>query len=297
MSRGGSKAFTLVELLVELLVVVSIIAVLVAMLLPALNKVREQARTVQCASNQRQVLLALRMYANENRRQGFPWIHEVQQLNSNERMQYAWIVALIEGKFLTSDKVAQCTIDPQGFWFGLYADPWSPGNGWFVPNAKHQGAWFSYQARAKGLPNMNSGWPPYPETVQVIPTWTINTWNQFCRWSPVEICGMLYGVNITQYDHYWQKMPSAETTTRLPILMCPPMNRTVSGPTNQGFYFHPQGYNAGWCYTANHMGYRAVNYENTDGSILTLTFPVGDLYVHYTPVLVPMFRGTWERTD
>jgi prepilin-type N-terminal cleavage/methylation domain-containing protein len=53
------KAFTLVELLV----VIGIIALLVAMLLPALNKAREQAKLVQCMSNQRQLVLAVQLYA------------------------------------------------------------------------------------------------------------------------------------------------------------------------------------------------------------------------------------------
>ncbi len=51
--------------LIELLVVISIIAVLAAMLLPALNRAREQARASKCLNNNKQIMSAILMYAND----------------------------------------------------------------------------------------------------------------------------------------------------------------------------------------------------------------------------------------
>ena len=51
--------------LIELLVVIAIIALLLSILMPALNRVKEQARAVVSASNQRQAGQALNAYAND----------------------------------------------------------------------------------------------------------------------------------------------------------------------------------------------------------------------------------------
>src|SRR5262245_54641015 len=52
--------------LVELLVVIAVVAILAALLLPTLARAKEEARQTKCASNLRQIALAVMLYADDH---------------------------------------------------------------------------------------------------------------------------------------------------------------------------------------------------------------------------------------
>lgn len=89
MSRAH-RAFSLVELLV----VVAIIGTLVALLLPAVQAARASARRTHCASNMRQVGIAVHQFANAHDGR-FPLMayHNAQQSTKTEE-QKSWIATL-----------------------------------------------------------------------------------------------------------------------------------------------------------------------------------------------------------
>jgi prepilin-type N-terminal cleavage/methylation domain-containing protein len=85
------RAFTLIELLV----VIAIISILAALLLPGLGKAKTKGQGIQCLNNHRQLMLAWRMY-NEDNNDNLLYASSSLYAGETSKDPYVWVLGLID---------------------------------------------------------------------------------------------------------------------------------------------------------------------------------------------------------
>ena len=96
-NRKFPRGFTLIELLV----VIAIISLLVSILLPSLNRAKELAKGVICASNMRNCGLATLLYTEDHG-------GKILEYTWNGTEEVVWHEALVDGDYLESGEILLC---------------------------------------------------------------------------------------------------------------------------------------------------------------------------------------------
>ena len=101
--KSSKNGFTLIELLV----VIAIIAILAAMLLPALARAKDKAKAIKCLGNNKQIALAMIMYANDNNDYLPPLSNSPTSPGFPVTAPYLWYYQILaNGNYITSDTVS-----------------------------------------------------------------------------------------------------------------------------------------------------------------------------------------------
>ncbi len=180
--REKGKFFTLIELLV----VIAIIAILAAMLLPALNKVREKAKAIQCVGNLKQIGIGIISYgdnchgwapvSNNSNGQAYRWRYEIYPYITGTDLK-VWspadltsskIKLIVSGIFACPSKNNQGTLEDSGY-------------GWNRGDSTVLGMGFGYSEESSANPRRKLSEVKYPsESIisgDTTDWWTDGNWS------------------------------------------------------------------------------------------------------------------------
>ncbi|HZQ48267.1 MAG TPA: type II secretion system protein, partial [Verrucomicrobiae bacterium] len=90
---GGKMRHPAGFTLIELLVVIAIIAILASLLLPTLTRAKVKAQAIQCMNNHRSLMLAWKMYNDDNNDRLLYASADV--FNSTNVLPYVWVLGWI----------------------------------------------------------------------------------------------------------------------------------------------------------------------------------------------------------